>query len=115
MGGVQFQRKGQLHTDIKPGTRFRSSVCDTEVIVVKATAGDVDLRCGGHAMLPAGSDRPGEQAAEPGFDGGTLLGKRYTDDRGSLELLCTKAGSSSLSIGDTVLQLKEAKPLPSSD
>ena len=101
--------------DIKPGTRLRSSVCDTEVIVVKAGAAEVDLRCGGHAMLPAGAERPADQASEPGFDGGTLLGKRYTDDSGTLELLCTKAGTSSLSIGDTVLQVKEAKPLPSSD
>ena len=52
---------------------------------------------------------------EPGFDGGTQLGKRYTDETGGLELLCTKGGPSSLSVGDVVLQIKDAKPLPSSD
>ncbi len=102
-------------TEIKPGSRFRSSVCDVEVIVIKAGSAEVDLRCGGHEMLPAGTDQPAGQSAEPGFDGGTQLGKRYTDEKGTLELLCTKGGSSSLSVGDTVLQVKDAKPLPSSD
>jgi hypothetical protein len=59
--------------------------------------------------------RPDEGKPEPGFDEGTQMGKRYTDGDGSLEVLCTKPGSSSLSIGETLLVLKEAKPLPSSD
>jgi len=46
---------------------------------------------------------------------GTLLGKRYADGDTGLELLCTKAGEGSLSLGGTPLALKEAKPLPSSD
>jgi hypothetical protein len=102
-------------TDIKPGARFRSSVCDVEVIVIKTGSSELDLRCGGHEMLPAGTERPAGQSPEPGFDSGTQLGKRYTDEKGTLELLCTKAGSSSLSVGETVLQVKDAKPLPSSD
>jgi hypothetical protein len=102
-------------TEIKPGARFRSPVCDVEVIVIKAASSEVDLRCGGHEMLPAGAEQPAGQSPEPGFDGGTQLGKRYTDEKGSLELLCTKGGSSSLSVGETVLQVKDAKPLPSSD
>lgn len=101
--------------EIKAGTRLRSAVCDTEVIVVKAPGGDVDLRCGGHAMVTLDAERPGGLSAEPGFDKGTALGKRYTDDEGTLEVLCTKAGPSSLSLGDAPLGIKEAKPLPSSD
>ena len=104
-----------VSTDVKPGARFRSSVCDCEVIVIKAPAAQIDLRCGGHAMLAAGSDRPEGLVAEPGLDAGTQLGKRYTDEAGTIELLCTKAGSSSLSIGEAVLNIKDAKPLPSSD
>jgi hypothetical protein len=46
---------------------------------------------------------------------GTLLGKRYADEAIGLEVLCTKAGQGSLSVGDTALAVKEAKPLPSSD
>jgi hypothetical protein len=101
--------------EIKPGERLRSAAGDTEVIVVKAPTGDVDLRCGGHPMMPIGEARREGLAAQSGFDKGTLLGKRYTDDAGSVELHCTKAGSCSLSIGDTPVDVKDAKPLPSSD
>jgi hypothetical protein len=85
------------------------------VVVVKAPAGEVDLRCGGHPMVLAGEDGPSGLGAETGLDGGLLIGKRYTDESGDLEILCTKAGSSTLSVGDAVLDLKDAKPLPSSD
>ena len=54
-------------------------------------------------------------AVGAGFDGGLLIGKRYVDASGDLEVLCTKAGASSLSVGDQVLDTKDAKPLPSSD
>jgi hypothetical protein len=101
--------------ELKSGTRLRSSVCEAEVVVVAAPAAGVDLRCGGHPMVPAGEEVAPGLSAEPGFDGGLLIGKRYTDGSGSLELLCTKAGPSSLSVGDEVLVIKGAKPLPSSD
>lgn len=104
-----------MGVELKAGTRLRSSVCEAEVVVVKAPAGDVDVRCGGHPMLPVGDERPEGLSATPGFDGGLLIGKRYTDASGDLELLCTKAGTSSLSVGDELLELKDAKPLPSSD
>jgi hypothetical protein len=51
----------------------------------------------------------------PGFDGGTQLGKRYADEALGLELLCTKAGEGSISVGDAILEVKGAKPLPASD
>ena len=51
----------------------------------------------------------------PGFDTGCLIGKRYVDGAGEVEVLCTKSGTSALSIGDEVLVVKDAKPLPSSD
>ena len=38
---------------LKPGARLQSVTCDTSVIVVRAPAGDVDVRCGHDA---AGSD-----------------------------------------------------------
>jgi hypothetical protein len=53
---------------------------------------------------------PAEGAAE-----GTQMGKRYVNEDESLELLCTKPGAGSIGIGDTLLVLKEAKPLPASD
>lgn len=106
-----------MSVELKPGARFRSSVCTTEVVVVKAPAGaDVDLRCGGEPVLPV-DQQAGENGLAPaaGFDGGTLLGKRYADDELGLEVLCTKAGAGSLSIGESPLGVKQPKPLPSSD
>ena len=100
---------------IKPGGRFRSSVCDVEVIVIKAPQSEIDLRCGGHQMLAVSAERPEGRAPRAGFDSGTQLGKRYTDETIGLEILCTKGGPSSLSVGEVVLNVKDAKPLPSSD
>jgi hypothetical protein len=42
------------------------------------------------------------------------MGKRYVDDAGA-EVLVTKAGTGTLSIGTVPLVIKEAKPLPASD
>ncbi len=42
------------------------------------------------------------------------MGKRYVDEAGA-EVLVTKAGAGTLSVGATALSLKEAKPLPASD
>jgi hypothetical protein len=100
---------------LKPGARLRSTVCSTEVVAVRAPADDIDVRCGGAPLVAL--DEAGEPSGTPEADlsGGTQVGKRYTDEGGTLELLCTKAGAGSLSIGDQPLGLKEAKPLPASD
>jgi hypothetical protein len=100
--------------EIKIGARLRSVADTTEVVVVKAPSGDIDLRCGGHPMAPIGGE-PGTESVATGFDEGTLVGKRYSDDDAGIEVLCTKAGSGSLSVGDTPLPVKGAKALPSSD
>jgi hypothetical protein len=99
---------------LKPGARLRSVTCSTEVLVVRSP-GETDLRCGGHAMVDVAD--VGGPTGEPavGFDEGTQIGKRYADEAASLEVLCTKAGSGSLSLGDALLKPKEAKGLPSSD
>ena len=100
---------------LKPGTRMRSSVDATEVVVVRAPKdADVDLRCGGQAMVPHGQEAGGGDV-DPSFSDGTQMGKRYAGAEGELELLCTKAGEGSLSLGTEPILLKDAKPLPSSD
>lgn len=101
--------------NLQPGQRLRSSVCSTEVIVVRAPRADIDLRCGGAAMVPASQPADGSEGnpASP-FDAGTLLSKRYATSEG-LELLCTKAGEGSLSVGQTLLETQATKPLPASD
>ena len=99
---------------LKAGTRLRSAADTCEVVVVRAPADPVDLGCGGHAFeaIDASVEPKGVEA---GFDGGTQLGKRYVDDELGLEVLCTKAGTGSVSVGDAVLEVKGAKPLPASD
>ncbi len=99
----------------KAGTRLRSATDTTEVVIVRAVTGDLDLRCGGHPMVSLDADSSGSLSVEAGFDGGTLLGKRYGDETTGLEVLCTKAGPASLSVGQEPLLVKGAKPLPSSD
>lgn len=100
---------------LKPGSRLFSTACTTEVIVVKAPGSDVDLTIGGREPVLGDADRPTERAIEPGHDGGTLMGKRYVDEAGSIELLCTKAGEGSLVLSGVPLAVKDSKPLPASD
>ena len=101
--------------DLKAGTRIRSAVCATEVMVIAAPGGDVAVSCGGTIMVPS-ADSPAEGGSvDSSYADGSLLGKRYVNEAGDLELLCVKPGDGSLAIGDEKLVLKEAKPLPSSD
>jgi hypothetical protein len=101
--------------ELSPGMRLRSAVCSTEVVVVRAAR--VDLRCGGHPMLPLdeGVHPDAGPTPLPAHAAGTLLGKRYADAMSGLELLCTKPGKGSLSLGDRPLELRQATALPSSD
>ncbi|MGQ0831125.1 MAG: hypothetical protein ACT4OV_05555 [Microthrixaceae bacterium] len=100
---------------LRPGLRLESATCDTQVVVVRAPkdVADVDVRCGGAPMREIGTG--GDRIAIATEDDPTLLGKRYADDELGLELLCTQGGDGSLSVGDTPLLVKGAKPLPSSD
>jgi hypothetical protein len=99
---------------LKAGTRLRSAADTTEVVVVKAPDEPVDLRCGGHPLVAIDAEVT-PAGIEAGFDQGTQLGKRYADESLGLEILCTKGGEGALSVGDTVLEVKGAKPLPASD
>ncbi len=101
--------------ELKMGGKLSSTVCATEIIVVKTPGGDIDVTCGGAPMVDPGSagdptGSPAEGAAE-----GTLLGKRYVNADETLEVLCTKPGEGSLAVAGEALALKEAKPLPASD
>ena len=99
---------------LKPGSRWTSSVWDTEVIVVKGPPDEVELTCGGVTMVAAGKE-PAAGTLDDGASEGTLLGKRYVDDDDTMEVLCTKPGTGALGADGASLQLKEAKPLPASD
>ena len=96
---------------MKAGTKLKSAVCDTEVMVIRAT--NASIECGGVPMV---EERPAERKpVNPAFAAGTKIGKRYIDVAGTVELLCVKQGQGSLSMAGVPLQTKDAKPLPASD
>ena len=99
---------------LRAGLRLQSTTCDTQVIVVRAPGDDLDLRCGGGPMVPMGEEAARRELA-PAFAEGTAMGKRYGSDELGLEILCTRPGQGSLSLGPDPIPLKEAKLLPSSD
>ena len=96
---------------MKPGSKLKSQVCDTEVMVIKCGAGEV--QCGGAAMAADKPAAPGALADD--CAGGSLMGKRYVNAAGTFELLCVKGGKGSLAVDGAVLAIKDAKPLPASD
>jgi hypothetical protein len=97
------------------GTRLRSAVCATEVMVVSAPDRDLELTCGGVAMLGIDEEPAAGGTVAPDAAEGTLLGKRYVNDDGDLEILCTKPGEGSIGADGERLAQKDAKALPSSD
>ncbi len=102
-------------SSLKAGARLRSAVCATEVMVIQAPAGGVELTCGGAPMLPRDEEPPAGAALSPDAKDGTQIGKRYVNEAGDLEVLCTKPGEGSLAAAGVALVIKGAKPLPSSD
>lgn len=99
---------------LNPGQRLRSTSSEAEVIVIRAPSGEVDLTCAGAAMIPY--DQGAEPAPPPLAEAPPLLiGKRYSDDETTIELLCTRAGAGPLALNSRELTVKAAKPLPASD
>jgi hypothetical protein len=101
--------------ELKPGSRWRSAVCDAEFVVVKPPKAEVSLECGGAPVIPHGQARPEGGAVDAAHAGGCQAGKRFSDAETGLEVLCTKAGAGSLSINGVALGAAEAKKLPASD
>jgi hypothetical protein len=99
---------------VRVGERLCSTVCSTEVIVVRAPTGPVRLTCGGEPMAPAATTVPGAGSG-PVAAGGAQLGKRYADEERGLELLVTKGGAGPLELDGDPLPVRQPKPLPSSD
>ena len=98
----------------RPGDQLASTVCTARVVVIRAAADRQPpvIACGGSPMVPAASAPPSPSGdAAPA----TLIGKRYVDASGTLELLCTSSGAGELSCDGVRMTLKAAKPLPASD
>lgn len=101
--------------ELEAGTRLASTVCATEVVVVRPPDGPVELTCGGHPMVP--SEQAPEPTGGPAAERaeGTQMGKRYQAAAAGLEVLCTRAGAGSLALDGEPLGVKEPKAVPSSD
>jgi len=100
---------------LRVGSRWRSAVDDTQVVVVRAPEGEVSLTCGGHPLIPGDSEPAPGLTISGGNTGGTALAKRYADPGTGLELLCVKAGTAALALNGAALPLKSARTLPTSD
>ena len=100
---------------LKAGTRLKSAVCATQVMVIAVPDGDVELTCGGAPLVAVGEEPSAGATLSPDASKGTQIGKRYTNEAGDVELLCTKPGEGSLAAAGLPLVIKSAKPLPSSD
>ena len=99
--------------ELKPGLRLKSAVCDGEAMIVKAI--DVMLTCGGAPMLPVDETAGNNVEPDPEHMYKCLIGKRYVNQDGTLEVLCVKSGEGSFGYDGQMLMGKETKKLPSSD
>jgi hypothetical protein len=100
--------------ELKAGTQLKSVVGTTEVVVIRAPDHAATLTSGGVPMVGRDDDVPGADI-QSGSEGTVLLGKRYVDGAASIEVLCTKPGEGALALDGQPLEVKSAKPLPSSD
>jgi hypothetical protein len=97
------------------GVRLRSQVCSTEVVLVRATDPGAELTCGGHPLVAHNAEPTPGLTPEQRTSGGNLVGKRYVDAGGAVEVLVTKPGDGELAVNGEPLQVKSSKALPSSD
>jgi hypothetical protein len=98
----------------RAGQQLVSAVDDTAVIIIRAPAGECTLTCGGVTMTAPGAPAPA-QDPDPSLLGGTQIGKRYVDQAGTIQVLCTKAGRGTLALDGEPLLIQSARPLPASD
>jgi hypothetical protein len=78
--------------ELGPGKKLHSAVCDAQVIVIRAPAIDIELRCGGVPLLEDGQEPDWAAVLDETLGEGPLLGKRYADEELGLEVLCTRPG-----------------------
>jgi hypothetical protein len=101
--------------DLKPGSRWKSAVCEAEFVVVRPPKTDASLECGGQPVIPHAEARPEGATVSPDHAGGSQAGKRFVDTETGLEVLCTKAGAGSVAVDGRPIGVTEAKKLPASD
>lgn len=101
--------------DLKPGSRWKSAVCDAQLVVVRPPKAAGELQCGGTAVLPIDDPAPPTGVIDPDFADSVAIGKRYVDEESGLEVLGAKPGKGSLAFNGAAMMIKGAKPLPASD
>ena len=101
--------------ELKPGSRWRSAVCESEVVVVRAPASPVTLCIGGSPVLASGAAPPAGLRLDEALAGGTTLGKRYADNVSGLEVLCVRPGAGAITVDGRPAALIAPKQLPASD
>ena len=101
--------------DLKPGSRWKSAVCDAEFVVVRPPKTPATLQCGGAPVIPHAEARAAGAALSADHSAGSAAGKRYADPETGLEALCSKAGAGSLAVDGRALAATDAKKLPASD
>jgi hypothetical protein len=99
---------------VKLGAKLHSTVCGTEVVVVRAPGGECALECGGRPMVGADGPPPSGGPDDAWADG-SQVGKRYVDVDDAIEVLCTRGGAGTLGVGGVRLAVKPARLLPASD
>lgn len=102
-------------TTLKAGTRLRSAIGTTEVIITKGRPGAIT--CAGALMVPIVSSDGGQPAEVAIIDNGqqVLLGKRYQTPDGATQVLCTKQGQGTLHSDGVPMEMVTPKLLPASD
>ena len=101
--------------EFKPGTRWKSAVCDAEFVVVRGDEGVVEISCGGLRLIPHSTPRPDAPPLSSSPTAGSVAGRRYCDASSRFEVLCTRSGPGSLSVDGRELVPAGPKKLPSSD
>lgn len=82
-------------------------------MVLRAPAEELEIMCGGAGMQVGDPPKPDPLDNEQ--TGGTLVGKRYTDENEIMEFLCIRGGNGSIAVTGYTIDIKAAKKLPSSD
>lgn len=98
----------------KVGSKLKSAVDDTQILILRIPAQPVEL-CIGGAPVVAGDQAVAAAMIDPALAGGTQTGKRYTDEAETMEFLCTRGGRGTITVDGVPLGIKQAKALPSSD
>ncbi len=102
-------------TRLKVGVKLSSAVSGAQVMIIRSSLAEADLRCGGEPMLAQGESAPAAATLDPAQAEGVATGKRYTDAAERIELLCVKGGEGTITLDGEPLGPRLAKKLPSSD